>query len=100
MRSLTVTGVQTCALPISSLERFSDMGVAQLRAWHGAGGRVLFGTDVGYMDDYDPTGEYVLKRIAGMSFSQILASLTTTPARPEYCRVRNSLDRRLRSVWR
>ena len=40
----------------------------------------LFGTDVGYMSDYDPTEEYVLMAEAGMSFRQILASLTTAPA--------------------
>jgi len=32
------------------------------------------------MSDYDPTEEYVLMAEAGMSFRQILASLTTAPA--------------------
>ena len=41
---------------------------------------MLFGTDVGYMNDYDPTEEYVLMADAGMTFRQILASLTTAPA--------------------
>ena len=41
---------------------------------------VLFGTDVGYMSDYDPSEEYALMGEAGMSFHQILASLTTAPA--------------------
>jgi imidazolonepropionase-like amidohydrolase len=45
------------------------------------GGQVLFGTDVGYMTDYDPTLEYELMATAGMTPTQILASLTTTPAR-------------------
>lgn len=44
------------------------------------GGQVLFGTDVGYMTDYDPTLEYELMATAGMTSAQILASLTTTPA--------------------
>ncbi|MFL5308976.1 MAG: amidohydrolase family protein [Myxococcales bacterium] len=52
----------------------------QLRAWVAAGGAVLFGTDVGGMDDYDPGDEYSLMADAGMSFRQILASLTTAPA--------------------
>jgi imidazolonepropionase-like amidohydrolase len=52
----------------------------QLRAWLGSGGVVLFGTDVGGMDDYDPTDEYALMGDAGMTFRQILASLTTAPA--------------------
>ncbi len=32
---------------------------AQLRAFTDLGGEVLFGTDVGYMKEYDPTDEYV-----------------------------------------
>lgn len=41
---------------------------------------ILFGTDVGYVTDYDPSLEYVLMARAGLSFQQILASLTTAPA--------------------
>jgi imidazolonepropionase-like amidohydrolase len=41
---------------------------------------VLFGTDVDYMTDTDPSQEYELMALAGMSPMQILASLTTTPA--------------------
>ncbi len=52
---------------------------AQLRAWRDAGGNVLFGTDLGAMDP-DPGPEYELMRDAGMSFPNILASLTTAPA--------------------
>ena len=52
----------------------------QLRAWLASGGVILFGTDVGGMDDYDPSDEYALMAEAGMTFRQILASLTTTPA--------------------
>jgi imidazolonepropionase-like amidohydrolase len=40
---------------------------------------VLFGSDLGAID-YDPTEEYTLMAEAGMSFPQILASLTTAPA--------------------
>lgn len=54
---------------------------AQLRAFSTAGGEVLFGTDVGYTDRYDTAMEYTLMSRAGMSSSQILASLTTAPAR-------------------
>ena len=55
-------------------------GVGQLRAWLVSGGPVLFGTDVGGIDDYDPGDEYLLMAEAGMTFRQILASLTTAPA--------------------
>jgi len=52
----------------------------QLAAFAGAGGQVLFGTDVGYMADVDPTQEYALMAHAGLTPMQILASLTTAPA--------------------
>jgi imidazolonepropionase-like amidohydrolase len=58
----------------------AQTAVGQLRAWLAAGGLVLFGTDVGGMDDYDPSDEYALMAEAGMTFRQILASLTTAPA--------------------
>src|SRR5262249_5817730 len=64
----------------SAREQFVRAGVDQLRAWSASGGAVLFGTDVGYMDDYDPTDEYALMAEAGMNHRQILASLTTAPA--------------------
>lgn len=44
------------------------------------GGQILFGTDVGFLSDYDPTQEYVLMSRAGLTPMQILASLTTAPA--------------------
>jgi imidazolonepropionase-like amidohydrolase len=53
---------------------------AELRAFSQGGGEVLFGTDVGYTDHYDTAMEYSLMSRAGMTFSQILASLTTAPA--------------------
>jgi imidazolonepropionase-like amidohydrolase len=55
-------------------------GQAQLRAFVEAGGQVLFGTDVGYMTDYDPSDEYTYMQQAGMTYTQILAALTTAPA--------------------
>jgi imidazolonepropionase-like amidohydrolase len=64
----------------SQREQFVASGVAQLRTWVASGGVVLFGTDVGYMDDYDTSEEFALMGEAGMSFRQILASLTTAPA--------------------
>lgn len=54
--------------------------IEQLRAFADAGGQVLFGTDVGYMTEYDPTDEYLLMHRAGLTATQILASLTTAPA--------------------
>ena len=64
---------------ISAQQEQVDAAIGQLRAWVGAGGTVLFGNDLGAVD-YDPSEEYVLMSRAGMSFRQILASLTTAPA--------------------
>jgi imidazolonepropionase-like amidohydrolase len=67
----------------SDKEREAWVGhmVDQLRVYSQAGGDVLFGTDVGYTDHYDTTLEFTLMSQAGMSYVQILASLTTNPAR-------------------
>ena len=42
-------------------------------------GQFVFGNDLGAVE-YDTTEEYALMAEAGMSFRQILASLTTAPA--------------------
>jgi len=64
---------------ISMQEQLVSTALSQLRAWLAAGGTVLFGTDLGAVDP-DPSEEYDLMAQAGMSFRQILASLTTAPA--------------------
>lgn len=51
-----------------------------MREYGRLGGQILFGTDVGYLTDYDPSGEYVLMGTAGLSWREILATLTTAPA--------------------
>jgi imidazolonepropionase-like amidohydrolase len=55
--------------------------VAELRTVSQDGGEVLFGTDIGYTDHFDTALEFTLMARAGMSFGQILASLTTAPAK-------------------
>jgi len=64
---------------ISAQEQAVATATRQLRAWLAGGGTVLFGSDLGAAD-YDPIEEYTLMAEAGMSFRQILASLTTAPA--------------------
>jgi imidazolonepropionase-like amidohydrolase len=66
-------------LPQRIVDGATADAVEQVRAYAAAGGQVLFGTDVGYMADYDPTAEYRLMARA-LSPMQILASLTTAPA--------------------
>lgn len=90
LRSMRVALVPTLKLWKFELERkgaseamvegFIKTALQQVSAYSGAGGEILFGTDVGYMTDYDPTAEYALMAKAGMSFKQILTSLTTAPA--------------------
>ena len=67
-------------VPAASLERVQANAQDQLRAFMEAGGQLLFGTDVGYMTDYDPTDEYLLLERAGLSFPDVLSALTTAPA--------------------
>lgn len=67
-------------VPAEARERIVALGQRQVKTFLDAGGQVLFGTDVGYMTDVDPTEEYELMSRAGMTPMQILASLTTAPA--------------------
>ena len=68
-------------LPAGVLERVQANAEGQVRAFVDAGGQLLFGTDVGYMTDYDPTDEYLLLQRAGLGLGAILTMLTTAPAR-------------------
>ncbi len=61
-------------------ERLVGSGVNQLKAFSGNGSPVLFGTDVGFTTIYDTSIEYELMRRA-LSEKEVLASLTTNPAR-------------------
>lgn len=64
---------------LSTQDQVAKTAAGQLAAWIEFGGTVLFGTDLGAVDP-DPSEEYASMAEAGMSFAQILASLTTAPA--------------------
>ena len=64
---------------VSGRDETGGDAVAQVKSFAAAGGQVLFGTDVGYMSDYEPAEEYRLMARA-LEPMQILASLTTSPA--------------------
>jgi imidazolonepropionase-like amidohydrolase len=68
------------SVPAEITRIFLGTAQEQLRAFVDVGGQVLFGTDVGYMAEYDPTDEYVYMQQAGLSYALILAALTTAPA--------------------
>ena len=67
-------------VPAEVIDKLIGSTLQELRNFMAAGGQVLFGTDVGYMHEYDPTDEYVYMSQAGMTPMQILATLTTAPA--------------------
>lgn len=67
-------------VPEEVIDKLIGATLQQLRNFMAAGGQVLFGTDVGYMHDYDPTEEFVYMAQADMTPMQILAALTTAPA--------------------
>ena len=66
--------------PAEAERQFVQAGVNELKSYFDEGGTILFGTDVGYTQHYDTTEEYVLMAKSGMSWRDILASLTTNPA--------------------
>jgi imidazolonepropionase-like amidohydrolase len=63
-----------------TIEKWMSRAAQQLEAFSRAGGQVLFGTDVGYIQQFDTSEEFTWMSRAGMSFPEILASLTTSPA--------------------
>jgi imidazolonepropionase-like amidohydrolase len=65
--------------PEEEVRRFLDTAVQQVDVYSKAGGQILFGTDVGYIDVFDTTEEYrQLGRV--LNWRQILTTLTTAPA--------------------
>ena len=68
-------------VPAPIVQRLMKTTEEQLRKYSDAGGTILFGTDVGYITDYDTAEEFAAMGRAGMNAAKILASLTTAPAR-------------------
>jgi len=80
LKAENVALIPTLALFNSPTE--INMGILnEVKSYADAGGTILFGTDVGYLTNYpDLTREFGLLSRAGLTFPQILASLTTAPA--------------------
>lgn len=66
--------------PEAVIERFLEAATQQVRALHAAGGEILFGTDVDFIQHYDTALEFELLARAGLDWRDILATLTTAPA--------------------
>jgi imidazolonepropionase-like amidohydrolase len=78
--TLTLWEVEYKGSDPDELKKGMGKAAEQLKAFSQAGGQILFGTDVGYIEQFDTSEEYAWMSRAGMSFQQILASLTTNPA--------------------
>jgi imidazolonepropionase-like amidohydrolase len=70
---------------IPTLKLFSrDDSIAKIRRlayqYHELGGRLVYGTDTGFLADYDQTEEFRQLALSGLSFRDVLAMLTTAPA--------------------
>jgi imidazolonepropionase-like amidohydrolase len=80
--TLTLWGIElkNDRAPDEVTRAFTAAAQRQLKAYADAGGDILFGTDVGYTDAFDTTEEYRLMSGAGLTFNQILGSLTTVPS--------------------
>src|SRR5690349_10975313 len=62
------------------IEKWINMAVQEIKSYSEAGGQIVFGTDVGYIDQFDSIEVFTLMSRAGMDFRQILSSLTINPA--------------------
>lgn len=70
---------------IPTLKLFSrDDSIAKIRRldlrYHELGGRLVYGTDTGFLPDYDQSEEFRQLALSGLSFRDVLAMLTTAPA--------------------
>lgn len=70
---------------VPTLKLFSgDSDIARIRTivakFHQLGGQLMFGTDTGFLTDYDLTEEYRQLARAGLSYRDVIAMLTTAPA--------------------
>jgi imidazolonepropionase-like amidohydrolase len=59
---------------------YMDPLYEEVRTFHGLGGTLLFGTDVGYMTDYTTEGEFDALGKSGLNWQDVLSMLTTNPA--------------------
>jgi len=70
---------------IPTLKLFSqDDSIAKIRRlayrYHELGGRLVYGTDTGFLTDYDQGEEFRQLALSGFGFRDVLAMLTTAPA--------------------
>jgi imidazolonepropionase-like amidohydrolase len=76
----TLTLWTTVVSDAAVADQLVQAGVDELKSYFSQGGTILFGTDVGFQTKYDTAQEFEFMGRA-MSWREILASLTTNPAR-------------------
>jgi imidazolonepropionase-like amidohydrolase len=78
LKAANVTLIPTLTL----FDRDDDFALIEkeVTGYRDLGGRIMFGTDVGYIPAASTTKEFRYLSNAGLTFPQILATLTTTPA--------------------
>lgn len=68
------------ATTVTTDPKFLDPIYDIVRRFHSLGGDLMFGTDVGYMEDYSTEDEFRALAQCGLSFREILRMLTVAPA--------------------
>ena len=71
--------------------------VTEVQTYFKLGGQILFGTDVGYLSDFDPTREYELMGEAGLGWRETLAGHSPRILRPASANLADAA--RLRKEW-
>jgi imidazolonepropionase-like amidohydrolase len=77
--SLTPT-LQMFARTVSTSPKYLDPIYEVVRSFRALGGRLLFGTDVGFMTEYATEDEFRALARAGLDAEAVLTALTTAPA--------------------
>jgi imidazolonepropionase-like amidohydrolase len=79
LKAANVTLIPTLTL-FDRDQDFDDI-LKEVKGYADIGGQIMFGTDIGYLQDYPSlTKEFGYLARAGLTFPQILATLTTVPA--------------------
>lgn len=79
LKAANVTLIPT--LTLFDKDQDFDGILKEVKSYSDIGGQIMFGTDIGFLTDYPSlTKEFGYLGRAGLTFSQILATLTTTPA--------------------
>ncbi|WP_431213867.1 amidohydrolase family protein [Puia sp. P3] len=79
LKAANVTLIPT--LTLFDKDQDFDGILKEIKSYSDIGGQIMFGTDIGFLTDYPSlTKEFDHLAQAGLTFSQILATLTTVPA--------------------